>query len=186
MIAAQTASGGKSFVQDVTKVGGCYAAASSEKRQREDDMELNEKVMISIVMASEMFKKKSSAILKDRGLTFSHYNVLKYLVACAQGRDTIGNVSKRMQVTAANMTGVAKRMEKAGLIERKDDAQDDRLTVLQVTWRGRDTFAAIREIQEQHGCAYLALYSQRQKEQVLSVLEHILQQGSGCLVRSRE
>jgi len=140
-------------------------------------MELNEKVMTSMVMASEMFKKKSSAILKERGLTFSHYNVLKYLLACPQGRDTIGNVSRRLHVTAANMTGVAKRMEKAGLIQRKNDSQDDRLTVLQITWRGREAFAAIRETQEQHGCAYLELYSQRQKEQVLSVLEHILQQG---------
>lgn len=41
-------------------------------------MELIEKVMIFIVMASEMFKKKSSAILGQNGLTFAHYNVLKH------------------------------------------------------------------------------------------------------------
>lgn len=41
----------------------------------EDNMELNEKVMIFIVMASEKFKKKSSAIIRRHGLTFSHYCV---------------------------------------------------------------------------------------------------------------
>ena len=143
----------------------------------EDDMELNEKVMIFIVMASEIFKKKSSAILGRYGLTFSYYNVLKHLVACGQGQDTIGNVSKKMLVTAANMTGVAKRMEKAGLIEKKNDAQDERLRMLQVTRRGREILGAIRKIQEQHGGAYLEIYSLKEKEEVLSVLKHIVRRG---------
>jgi MarR family 2-MHQ and catechol resistance regulon transcriptional repressor len=145
--------------------------------QREDERELNERVMISLVMASEMFKKKSSAMLKQYGVTFSHYNVLKYLVACGRGSDTIGNVSKRMRVTAANMTGIAKRMEKAGLIEKKNDDQDDRLTLLHITPRGTETLAKIREDQEQHGLGYLEFYSRSQKEEILRILEHILQQG---------
>lgn len=157
-----------------------------EMGQFEDQRELNERVMTSIVMASEMFKKKSSAILKQYGLTFSHYNVLKYLVACGGGHDTIGNVSKRMRVTAANMTGVAKRMERAGLIVRKNDDQDDRLTLLQVTPGGRDTLTRIRAIQEEHGGAYLETYTRSQKEQVLGMLEHILQQGRRCPVQCCE
>jgi DNA-binding MarR family transcriptional regulator len=140
-------------------------------------MELNENVLIFIVMASELFKKKSSAILKQYGLTFSHYNVLQHLVTCEQGRDTVGRVSKKMLVTAANMTGIAKRMEKATLIERRNDAKDERLTVLQITARGREALTAIRQIQEQHGDAYLRACSQEQKEEVLSVLKHIVRSG---------
>ena len=75
-----------------------------------------------------------------------------------------------MLVTSGNMTGIAKRMEKAGLVERKSDAQDERLTILQITPRGRETLGAIREIQEQHGGAYLEIYPLKQKEEVLSVL----------------
>lgn len=140
-------------------------------------MELNEKVMTFIVMASEMFKKKSSAILRQQGLTFSNYNVLRHLVACRQGRDTVGNVSKTMLVTSASVSGIAKRMEKAQLLERKNDAQDERLTILQVTSRGRATFCAIREAQEQHTGAYLETYPLRQKEEVLTVLKHIVKRG---------
>jgi DNA-binding MarR family transcriptional regulator len=140
-------------------------------------MDLNEKVMIFIVMGSEMFKKKSSAILRQNGLTFSHYNVLKHLIGCEQGRDTVSNVSKKMLVAGSNVTGIAKRMEKAGLIERNNDAKDERLTMLQITPRGWETFGAIREIQEQHGGAYLETYSQEQKEEVLSVLKHIVLRG---------
>jgi DNA-binding MarR family transcriptional regulator len=143
---------------------------------REDAMELNEKVMILMVMASEKFKKKSSAILRRHGLTFSHYCVLKSLVACEHGRDTVGNVSKKMLVSAPNITGIAKRMEKAGLIERKNDARDERLIMLQVTPSGRETLGAMGEIQEQHCLAYLEIYSPKQKEEVLSVLKHIVRE----------
>lgn len=147
------------------------------KKEAKSDMTLDEKIMIFIVMASEMFKKKSSAIFKHYGLTFSHYNVLKYLTACEHGRDTVGNVSKRMLVTGANVTGLAKRMEKAGLIERKNDAKDERLTMLQITQAGLKTLEAIQGIQEQHVNEYLQGCSQEQKDEILSVLKHIVRKG---------
>jgi len=141
------------------------------------DMTLDEKVMVFIVMASEVFKKKSSAIFKHYGLTFSHYNVLKYLVACEGGRDTAGNVSRRMLVTGANVTGLAKRMVKAGLIERKNDAKDERLTMLQITPKGIKALEEIRNIQGKHVTEYLKTYSQDQKEEVLTVLKNIVRKG---------
>jgi DNA-binding MarR family transcriptional regulator len=140
-------------------------------------MELNEKIMIFIVMASETFKKNSSAILREYGLTFSHYNVLKHLVACEAGRDTVSNVSKHMLVTGSNVTGLAKRMEKAGLIERTNDEKDERLTILQTTPMALKALDAIRNIQEHHVDGYLQGYAKEQKEEILSVLRYIVQSG---------
>jgi DNA-binding MarR family transcriptional regulator len=142
-----------------------------------NDLSLNEKVMIFIVMASEVFKKKSSAIFREYGLTFPHYNVLKYLITCDGGRDTVGSLSKRMLVTGANVTGLAKRMEKAGLIERKNDAKDERLTMLQITRKGLKTLDKIQNIQDQHIDEYLRNYTEDYKEEILSVLKHILRKG---------
>ncbi|MEW6529284.1 MAG: MarR family transcriptional regulator [Thermodesulfobacteriota bacterium] len=147
------------------------------KDRQKGDVSLEEKVMIFVVMASEMFKKNSTAIFGQHGLTFSHYNVLKYLVACEGGRDTAGNVGKRMLVTGANVTGLAKRMEKAGLIERKNDEKDERLTMLQITPVGRKSLDAIREIQEQHISEYMQTCSKEQQEELLSVLKRILRKG---------
>jgi hypothetical protein len=89
------------------------------KDKRNRDMTFDEKIMVFTVMASEMFKKNSSAIFRQHGLTFQHYSVLKYLATCGEGRETVGSVGKHMLVTGANVTGIAKRMEKAGLIERE-------------------------------------------------------------------
>jgi MarR family transcriptional regulator, 2-MHQ and catechol-resistance regulon repressor len=138
---------------------------------------LDEKVMIFVVMASEIFKKRSSSVFRQYGLTFSQYNVLKYLVACEKGRDTVGNVGKSMLVTGANITGLAKRMEKNGLIERKNDAKDERLTILQITPKGLTALDKIRDIQEQHVGRYLRMFSQDRKEEALAVLKHIVRRG---------
>mgnify|MGYP005836233525 FL=1 len=147
------------------------------KKDQADSVSVNEKIMIFVVMASELFKKNSSAVFREYGLTFSHYNVLKYLVGCEEGWDTVGNVSRHMLVTGANVTGLAKRMEKAGLIERKNDPRDERLTMLQITAKGRDTLEAIREIQEKHIAAYLDSYPLKRKEEVLSVLKDLVRKG---------
>jgi DNA-binding MarR family transcriptional regulator len=143
----------------------------------ESDVSLNEKVMIFIVLASEIFKKRSSAIFREYGLTFSHYSVLKYLVACDQGRDTVGNVSKSMLVTGASVTGLAKRMEKAGLIERENDENDERITILHITPKGLKTLDTIREVQESHIGHYLEAFPEKEKEEILSVLKQIVRRG---------
>ena len=138
---------------------------------------LNEKLMVFIVLASEIFKKRSSAIFRENGLTFSHYSVLKHLVACEDGRDTVGNVSKGMLVTGPSVTGLAKRMEKAGLIERRNDANDERLTILQITPKGLTTLDTIREIQENHVSRYLDGLPEDRKQEILSLLKQIVRQG---------
>jgi DNA-binding MarR family transcriptional regulator len=147
------------------------------KHQGNGKMILDERIMVFVVTASEIFKKKSSAIFKRFGLTFSQYSVLKYLVGCEDGRDTVGNVSKRMLVTGANVTGLAKRMERCGMIERKNDSKDERLTMLHITPLGLETLNTIREIQERHVSEYLETCSGEQKQQVLSALQGIVRKG---------
>jgi DNA-binding MarR family transcriptional regulator len=145
-------------------------------------MILDEKVMVFVVMASEIFKKKSSAIFRRYGLTFAQYSVLKYLVACEEGRDTVGNVSRRMLVTGANVTGLAKRMERAGLVERQNDSKDERLTMLQITPMGLKSVEVVREIQERHVSEYLQTCSAEQKEEILSGLKRIVRTGKHLTV----
>ena len=145
--------------------------------QGRGNMIVDERIMVLVVTASELFKKKSSAIFKRYGLTFSQYSVLKYLVGCEHGTDTVGNVSRRMLVTGANVTGLAKRMERCGLIERKNDSKDERLTMLHITPFGMKTLDAIRKIQERHVSEYLDAQSGEQKEAILSVLQGMVRKG---------
>ncbi|MBU4604631.1 MAG: MarR family transcriptional regulator, partial [Proteobacteria bacterium] len=66
-------------------------------------LSVDEKVLMSMVRVSELFKKTASEIFKNYGLTFTQYNVLRVLNASDDGTNTITKVSKILLVTGANM-----------------------------------------------------------------------------------
>ncbi len=110
-------------------------------------------------------------------------SVLRHLVSNGTGQDTVGNVAKKLMVSAANITGIARRLEKAGLIEKRNDAQDDLFVTLQITPNRRQKLDAIREVQKQHSDAYLEIYSRERKEDALSFLRGIVKQGKQARIR---
>jgi DNA-binding MarR family transcriptional regulator len=141
-----------------------------------DDMSIDEKVMMAIVRLAERFRKHSSAVFKKWGLTFPQYNVLRVLAASEGGQNTMRNVNRIMLVSSANMTGIAKRLEKNGFIIRTSDPNDERSKRLQITPAGIRVLDAIFEHKERNLKRYLVKYSDEQKEALLKTLRDILRQ----------
>ncbi len=139
-----------------------------------NDMNTDEKVMITILRAAELFRKESDAIFKNYGLTFPQYNVLRILDGTANGQNTITNVSKIMLVSGANMTGIAKRLEKKGFLIRKGDANDERIKLLEITPKGRQSIENICEEKDRNMRTYLNSFSTDEKEEMLARLMRIL------------
>ncbi len=144
-----------------------------------NDMSIDEKVMMAMVRIAERFKKDSAAVVKKWGLTFSQYNVLRVLDASENGENTMRNVNRIMLVSSANMTGIAKRMEKSGFIIRKSDPHDDRIKRLQITPMGIEVLKAISDQKERSLQEYLTEYSNGQKSSLLHTLQDILRQANG-------
>ena len=103
------------------------------------DLDLDERLFISIVGIAEKFKKHATAIFKNYGITFPQYSVLRILENSDNGQNTISNVGRIQVVSGANMTGLAKRLEKNGFLIRKGDPKDERITLLEITPKGRRT-----------------------------------------------
>jgi len=140
----------------------------------QNDMSIDEKVMMAIVRLAERFKKEASALFKHHGLTFPQYNVLRVLDASRNGQNTMRDVNRIMLVSGANMTGIAKRLEKAGFIIRQNDPDDDRLKRLQITPKGRQVLQDIAADKERNVKRYLASYSEEEKQLLLKTLSSIL------------
>ena len=138
------------------------------------DMSVDERIMMGIVRVAERFKKNSSAIFKKWSLTFSQYNVLRVLDASENGRNTMKNVNRIMLVSSANMTGIAKRLEKNGFIIRTNDPYDDRAKRLQITPEGTKVLKAISDHKERNLRKYLMKFSDEQKAAVLETLQKML------------
>jgi MarR family 2-MHQ and catechol resistance regulon transcriptional repressor len=140
------------------------------------DMSIDERVMMAIVRIAERFKKNSSAVFSKWDLTFPQYNVLRVLDASENGQNTMRNVNRIMLVSSANMTGIAKRLEKKGFIIRKSDPKDDRSKILQITPQGIQVLKDISDDKERSLRRYLMRYSDEQKAALLETLREILKQ----------
>ncbi|OQX23023.1 MAG: MarR family transcriptional regulator [Desulfobacteraceae bacterium IS3] len=144
------------------------------ERSYKNDMSIDERVMMAIVRAAERFKKESSVVLKDYELTFPQYNVLRVLEASKDGQNTMKNINRIMLVSGANMSGITKRLEKIGFINRKNVPEDDRLKCLEITEKGRLAVKNISDKKEDMVKKYLLKYSEGQKIELLATLREIL------------
>lgn len=142
------------------------------------DLTFDEKVMMAIVRAAENFKRTQSSIFKNHGLSFPQYNILRVLDASDGGQNKISVVGKIMLVPTANMTGLAKRLEQKNFIDRKADATDERVTLLSITKKGRDTIKMIEDEKNQAIDAILAGLTAETKNGFLDILKSIIKNTS--------
>lgn len=140
---------------------------------------MDEKIMMAIVRVSERFKRKSSAIFAGYELSFSQYNVLRALDGLPGGCGSISEVSKLLLVSAPNMSGIAKRLEKTGFITRGRDSADERRTLLALQPAGKRVLARIRKLQEDNIEAFLTAYPIKQKQALLDLLKEMLNPAAG-------
>lgn len=141
----------------------------------QSDMTTDEKVLISIVRAAEVFKRVVSVVFRNYGLSFPQYNVLRALDASTDGKNRISDVSHIMLVPTANMTGLAKRLERSGFIIRKSDPADERVTILEITPKERKTLRNIEQERHESDKAILKGFSEEERNDLLEKIVRIVQ-----------
>lgn len=138
------------------------------------DLSTNEKVLMAMVRAAETFKRTHSAIFRNYGLSFPQYNVLRVLDASRNGMNKISEVSRIMLVPGANMTGIGKRLERNGFLIRKSDPNDERVTIFEITPKGRKTLKNIEQEKDRSIETSLGGFSQNDKTEFLDKLKQLI------------
>ena len=144
------------------------------KTNYQNDLTFDEKVMMAIVRAAENFKRTHSAIFKKYGLSFPQYNILRVLESSDMGQNKISSVSKIMLVPGANMTGLAKRLEKQEFILRKPDPWDERVTILAITDKGKTTLKLIEQEKDKAIDTILKAFTEQDKNSLLYKIKIII------------
>lgn len=139
-----------------------------------NDLTFDEKVMMGIVGAAENFKRTQATIFKKFGLSFPQYNILRVLDASKGGKNKISAVGKIMLTPGANMTGLAKRLEQQGCILRKSDPNDERVTQLVITQKGKDLLKQIENKKDVVIDQVLEGLSKKTKKEYLEITRHII------------
>ena len=138
------------------------------------DLSTDEKVLMAVVRAAEIFKRTHSAIFRNYGLSFPQYNVLRVLDASRNGMNKISGVSRIMLVPGANMTGIAKRLERDGFLIRKSDSNDERVTILEITPKGKRTLKNIEKEKDRSIEIIVKGFSQKEKTDFLDKLKRLI------------
>ena len=141
------------------------------------DLSTNEKVLMGVVRLAEKFKRVHSAVFRKYRLSFPQYNVLRVLEASQGGKNKIGDVGKIMIVPVANLTGIAKRLEKEGFIKKKSDPADDRVTILEITLKGRKSLKRIEKKKDEWLETMLKNLSEIEKLELLDHVRRIIKTG---------
>jgi DNA-binding MarR family transcriptional regulator len=145
-----------------------------EKMTNRSDPNLDENIMIAVVRAAETFKRMVSAIFRKHDLSFPQYNVLRVLDASKGGQSRITDVSRTMLVPGANMTGLAKRLEKNGFIVRKSDPSDERVTVLEIMPKGKKVLANIEKDRDDYMHVMLKGFPEQEKREILDKVKRLI------------
>jgi DNA-binding MarR family transcriptional regulator len=138
------------------------------------DLSTDENVLISFVRAAETFKRMVSSIFRKNNLSFPQYNVLRVLDTSSDGQSRITDVSRIMLVPGANMTGIAKRLEKNGFIMRQSDPADDRVTILKITSKGKATLAKIENERDEYMHEMLKDFHEQEKNELLDKIKRLI------------
>jgi DNA-binding MarR family transcriptional regulator len=142
------------------------------------DLTFDEKVMMAIVRAAEHFKRVHSSIFKKYGLSFPQYNILRVLDASENGCNKTSVVSRIMLTPGANMTGLAKRLEKDGFIQRTRDSRDERVTLLVITRKGKDALKMIEAEKDQSIERILNGFTREDKQDLLQKIKKLIKSTS--------
>ena len=96
-------------------------------------------VFLLLMRTYQRMQKRMDRVLEDAGLTVAQFDVLANL-GMSEGI-TQQELAGKLLVTKGNVCGLLDRMETAGLVERRPDANDRRANRLHMTPTGR---AALR------------------------------------------
>jgi DNA-binding MarR family transcriptional regulator len=138
------------------------------------DLSGDEKVLMAIVRAAETFKRVVSTLFRKYNLSFPQYNILRVLDASTDGQSRITEVSRIMLVSSANMTGLAKRLEKSGFLARKSEPRDERVTLLEITPKGKSTLADIELKRDALLEKMLKGFMEKEKKEMMILVRRIL------------
>jgi DNA-binding MarR family transcriptional regulator len=140
----------------------------------QSDLSEDEKILMAIVRAAESFKRAASSLFGKYELSFPQYNILRVLDASDDGQTRITEVSRIMLVSGANMTGLAKRLEKNGFIVRKSDPKDERVTLLQVAPKGKTVLAEIEASRDELLENMLQDFSAEDRKTIYTMIRRLL------------
>lgn len=99
-----------------------------------DPLSLDRQVCFPLYAATNLLTRLYGPVLAQLELTYPQYLVM--LVLWEKEPQTVGGLGRRLHLDSGTLTPLLKRMEKADLVSRTRDAQDERRVNIGLTDKG--------------------------------------------------
>ena len=132
-------------------------------------------VMCSVMILNSVIERQGNRILEEHGLTLPQWLALGCVASGGLEVVPHAQIGATLMLSKAPVTGVVDRLERAGLVERKPDAHDRRVSRVVISaggtamwWRVEDAFKAYsRELLSGH-------LKEAEQEQLIELLGRML------------
>lgn len=117
---------------------------------RTDLPSLDQHLCFALYRASRAMIRAYGPLLEPLGLTYAQYLVL--VVLWEEDAVSVGQLGERLSLDSATLTPLLKRLEAQGAIERRRDADDERVVRVHLTKQGRALRAECRDLPTAAAC----------------------------------
>ncbi|MEC0208610.1 MarR family transcriptional regulator [Paenibacillus ehimensis] len=97
-------------------------------------LKLDNQLCFSLYACSRAISRMYRPLLDELGLTYPQYLVL--LVLWEKEESTVKELSEILDLDSGTLTPMLKRMEAAGLLQRKRSSQDERVVIVRIADKG--------------------------------------------------
>lgn len=109
-----------------------------------DPLALEHQVCFPLYAASRALTAAYRPLLAPLGLTYPQYLVM--LVLWERGTVPVGVLGAALHLDSGTLSPLLKRLEAAGLVERRRSTEDERVVHAQLTTAGRELRAAAQDV----------------------------------------
>ena len=109
-----------------------------------DALDLDRQICFPLYAATRAMTRRYTELLAPVGLTYPQYLVM--LALWSDGDLTVGALGRRLSLDSGTLTPLLKRLEAAGLVDRRRDPEDERRVVVSPTRAGLDLKEAVAHV----------------------------------------
>lgn len=113
-----------------------------------------------VYLGNQLEKNSNAHIFQKYGITSSQYNILSALYHAPKPLSP-SYFARSLVTSAANFSGILRRMEANSLITRRIDAQDKRGFLLSLTTEGKALIEKIEKVVHEHASNRFKDFSQK-------------------------
>ncbi len=100
-----------------------------------DALHLDRQICFPLYAASNLLTRLYRPVLASLGLTYPQYLVM--LVLWESSPRSVGELGAKLHLDSGTLTPLLKRLEQAGMVERRRDPGDERRVLVKLTQTGR-------------------------------------------------